>query len=154
MILEADVNLHGKGTADEKPIPIMAHPPDIYSDNTLDEWLDAVLASTKGGRDVTVCIRIRLFTSGNSSKVLVEKLCLPAGVKLDFKSLESVGFSLDVLSQKHSIKPLNRSVWLNADVLLGPNTPSFVPPINGTRWINSQSSVLSVHSELFYMFEM
>lgn len=49
MILEADVNLHGKGTADEKPIPIMAHPPDVYSDNTLDEWLDAVLASQKGG---------------------------------------------------------------------------------------------------------
>lgn len=67
MILEADVNLHGKGTPDEKPIPIMAHPPDIYSDNTLDEWLDAVLAATKGGRDATVCIRIGLFTSDNSS---------------------------------------------------------------------------------------
>lgn len=53
MILEADVNLHGKGTADEKPIPIMAHPPNIYSDNTLDEWLDVVLASQKGGRDFT-----------------------------------------------------------------------------------------------------
>lgn len=51
MILEADVNLHGKGTPNEKPIPIMAHPPDIYSDNTLDEWLDAVLASTKGRCD-------------------------------------------------------------------------------------------------------
>lgn len=50
MILEADVNLHGKGTAEEKPIPIMAHPPNIYSDNTLDEWLDVVLASQKGGR--------------------------------------------------------------------------------------------------------
>lgn len=53
MILEADVNLHGKGTANEKPIPIMAHPPDIYSNNTLDEWLDAVLASQKGGGDFT-----------------------------------------------------------------------------------------------------
>lgn len=60
MILEADVNLHGKGTPNEKPIPIMAHPPDIYSDNTLDEWLDAVLASTKGGRDVTDVTRTRI----------------------------------------------------------------------------------------------
>lgn len=48
MILEADVTVEGHGTPGEKPIPIMAHPPDIYSDNTLDQWLDAVLASRKG----------------------------------------------------------------------------------------------------------
>lgn len=48
MILEADVTLEGYGTANEKPIPIMAHPPDIYSDNNLDQWLDAVLTSRKG----------------------------------------------------------------------------------------------------------
>lgn len=70
MILEADVNLHGKGTAQEKPIPIMAHPPNIYSDNTLDEWLDVVLASQKGGRDFacSVCML---------EKNPVETLCLP-----------------------------------------------------------------------------
>ena len=48
MILEADITLEGYGTANENPIPIMAHPPDIYSDNTLDQWMDAVLASRKG----------------------------------------------------------------------------------------------------------
>ena len=48
MILESDVTLEGYGTANVTPIPIMAHPPNIYSDNTLDEWLDAVLASRKG----------------------------------------------------------------------------------------------------------
>lgn len=48
MILEADVTLEGYGTPNVKPIPIMAHPPNIYSDNTLDQWLDAVLASPKG----------------------------------------------------------------------------------------------------------
>lgn len=52
MILEADVTLMGYGTPDEKPVPIMAHPPDIYSDNTLDEWLDAVLASGKGTEQI------------------------------------------------------------------------------------------------------
>lgn len=57
----------------------------------------------------------------------------PAAIKLDFKSLDSVGLSLDVLSQKASREELNRPVWLNADVLLGPNTPSFVPPVNGTQ---------------------
>lgn len=50
MILEADITLEGYGTPNEKLIPIMAHPPDIYSDNTLDQWLDAVLASRKGSR--------------------------------------------------------------------------------------------------------
>lgn len=48
MILEADVNVQGHNTVNETNIPIMAHPPDIYSDNTLEEWLDAVLKSKKG----------------------------------------------------------------------------------------------------------
>lgn len=48
MILEADVTLEGYETPNQKPIPIMAHPPDVYSDNTLNEWLDAVLDSRKG----------------------------------------------------------------------------------------------------------
>ncbi|GLD69905.1 protein FAM151A isoform X1 [Lates japonicus] len=104
MILEADVTLEGYGTPSEKPIPIMAHPPDIYSDNTLDQWLDAVLASRKG-------------------------------IKLDFKSLESVGLSLDLLSRKNSSRGINRPVWINADILQGPNVPDFVPPVNGTRFL-------------------
>uniref|UniRef100_A0A3Q0R1N9 Protein FAM151A n=1 Tax=Amphilophus citrinellus TaxID=61819 RepID=A0A3Q0R1N9_AMPCI len=102
MILEADVTLRGYGTPDQQPVPIMAHPPDIYSDNTLDEWLDAVLASGKG-------------------------------IKLDFKAVESVGLSLDLLKQKEIITGINRPVWINADILRGPNVPSFVPPVNGSR---------------------
>uniref|UniRef100_A0A3Q2U590 Protein FAM151A n=1 Tax=Fundulus heteroclitus TaxID=8078 RepID=A0A3Q2U590_FUNHE len=95
MILEADVTLEGFGTANQKPVPIMAHPPDIYSDNTLDQWLEAVLDSKKG-------------------------------IKLDFKSLESVGFSLELLKEKSSSRGINRPVWLNADILRGPNVPSFL----------------------------
>ncbi|KAK2843980.1 hypothetical protein Q5P01_010639 [Channa striata] len=104
MILEADVTLEGYGTPSEKPIPIMAHPPDIYSDNTLEQWLDAVLASRKG-------------------------------MKLDFKALESVGLSLDLLNQKNSSRGINRPVWINADVLRGPNVPNFVPVVNGSRFL-------------------
>lgn len=48
MILEADVNVHGHNTVNETNVPIMAHPPDVYSDNTLEEWLDAVIKSKKG----------------------------------------------------------------------------------------------------------
>uniref|UniRef100_A0A3P8X6T8 Protein FAM151A n=1 Tax=Cynoglossus semilaevis TaxID=244447 RepID=A0A3P8X6T8_CYNSE len=95
MILEADVTLEGYGTVSEQPIPIMAHPPDIFSDNTLGQWLDAVLTSRKG-------------------------------IKLDFKTLASVGHSLDLLQQKNSTQEINRPVWLNADVLPGPNTPDFL----------------------------
>nr|XP_046264366.1 protein FAM151A [Scatophagus argus] len=104
MILESDVTLEGYGTPNVKPIPIMAHPPLVYSDNTLNEWLDAVLASTKA-------------------------------MKLDFKALGSVGLSLDLLIEKNNSKGINRPVWLNADILHGPNAPTFVPTINGTRFL-------------------
>lgn len=57
----------------------------------------------------------------------------PAAMKLDFKSLDAVGLSLDVLNQKKKSRDINRPVWINADVLLGPNTPTFVPPLNGIR---------------------
>ncbi|XP_062285114.1 protein FAM151A [Scomber scombrus] len=104
MILEADITLEGYGTKNQTPIPIMAHPPAIYSDNTLDQWLDAVLSSRKG-------------------------------IKLDFKNLASVGLSLDVLSQKNITRGINRPVWINADIFRGPNTPSFMPIINGTGFL-------------------
>uniref|UniRef100_A0A8C6SW29 Protein FAM151A n=1 Tax=Neogobius melanostomus TaxID=47308 RepID=A0A8C6SW29_9GOBI len=94
MILEADITLQGYGTPNQKPIPIMAHPPNVTSDNTLDEWLDAVLESRKG-------------------------------IKLDFKSLASVGLSLDLLLQKNSTRGINRPVWLNADILKDPLVPGF-----------------------------
>lgn len=48
MVLEADVNVQGHNTVNQTNIPIMAHPPAVYSDNTLDEWIDAVLKSDKG----------------------------------------------------------------------------------------------------------
>lgn len=54
MILEADVNVQGHNTVNETNIPIMAHPPDVYSDNTLEEWLDAVLKSKKGGDSIMI----------------------------------------------------------------------------------------------------
>ncbi|XP_035384008.1 protein FAM151A [Electrophorus electricus] len=102
MILEADVNIQGHNTLNETNIPIMAHPPDIYSDNTLEEWLDAVLKSKKG-------------------------------IKLDFKSLQALEPSLDLLRKKNETG-INRPVWLNADILHGPNVPNFWPVINATRF--------------------
>ncbi|XP_016379048.1 protein FAM151A [Sinocyclocheilus rhinocerous] len=102
MILEADVNVKGYNTANETNIPIMAHPPDIYSDNTLEEWLEAVLKSKKG-------------------------------IKLDFKSINAVEPSLDLLRVKNQTG-INRPVWINADILPGPNVPVFWPVINASEF--------------------
>uniref|UniRef100_A0A2K6BFB7 Protein FAM151A n=1 Tax=Macaca nemestrina TaxID=9545 RepID=A0A2K6BFB7_MACNE len=90
-VLEADVNVEGLGTANETGVPIMAHPPAIYSDNTLEQWLDAVL--------------------GSSQK----------GIKLDFKNIKAVGPSLDLLRQLTEEGKVRRPVWINADILKGPN---------------------------------
>ncbi|XP_067310193.1 protein FAM151A [Pseudorasbora parva] len=102
MILEADINVQGHNTANETNIPIMAHPPDIYSDNTLEEWLDAVLKSKKG-------------------------------IKLDFKSINAVEPSLDLLRAKNRTG-INRPVWINADILPGPNVPDFWPVVSASEF--------------------
>ncbi|XP_075688261.1 protein FAM151A [Rhinoderma darwinii] len=104
MILEADVNVEGHATPNETNIPIMAHPPAVYSDNTLQEWLDSVLHSSKG-------------------------------IKLDFKSIKAVGPSLDILLAKSSQRPINRPVWLNADIVAGPNVNHEIG-VNATQFLN------------------
>lgn len=83
--------------------------------------------------DVLHSLSLKLYMSlgMDSTEAQVFILHYPAAMKLDFKSLDSVGLSLDVLNQKN--KAFNRPVWINADVLLGPNTPGFVSPLNGTR---------------------
>ncbi|NXG30320.1 F151B protein, partial [Dromaius novaehollandiae] len=68
--------------------PIMVHPPETDSDNTLQEWLKEIVKTNKG-------------------------------IKLDFKSLEAVRPSLELL--EHVKLRLRRPVWINADILPGPN---------------------------------
>ncbi|XP_021055564.1 protein FAM151A [Mus pahari] len=104
MVLEADVTVEGFNTANETKVPIMAHPPAIYSDNTLQEWLEAVLASSQ------------------------------KGIKLDFKSLKAVGPSLDLLRQLTEAGRIRRPVWINADILRGPNVPISIE-INATQFL-------------------
>uniref|UniRef100_A0ABM5G7Y5 Protein FAM151A n=1 Tax=Pogona vitticeps TaxID=103695 RepID=A0ABM5G7Y5_9SAUR len=93
MALESDVTIEGYNTPNETDKPIMAHPPDIYSDNTLQEWLEAVLRSSN------------------------------KAIKLDFKNIKTVGPSLDILIKISSRLNIDRPVWLNADILNGPNIP-------------------------------
>nr|XP_048311865.1 protein FAM151B isoform X2 [Myodes glareolus] len=90
-MIEADVLLPSDGS--EHGQPIMAHPPETYSDNSLQEWLAEVIKSNKG-------------------------------IKLDFKSLAAVRASMRFLE---NVKPLlQRPVWINADILPGPNGSSKV----------------------------
>ncbi|XP_078529568.1 protein FAM151A [Lissotriton helveticus] len=103
MVLEADVNIEGLNTVNETKIPIMAHPPDVYSDNTLEEWLGAVLDSKKG-------------------------------IKLDFKSIKVVAPSLDILNKTTLKMKINRPVWLNADILKGPNVNLDIA-VNATEFL-------------------
>ncbi|XP_027962738.1 protein FAM151A isoform X2 [Eumetopias jubatus] len=104
MVLEADVTVEGLNTANETGVPIMAHPPAIYSDNTLQQWLEAVLASSQ------------------------------KGIKLDFKSLKAVGPSLDLLRRLTEDGRVRRPVWINADILRGPNVPISVE-VNATQFL-------------------
>lgn len=128
MILEADVNVQGHNTVNETNIPIMAHPPDVYSDNTLKEWLDAVIKSKKGKESIMIETDPILHHTFWQMVVSFPWV----GIKLDFKSLEAVEPSLDLLRIKNQTG-INRPVWLNADILHGPNVPGFWPVINGTR---------------------
>ncbi|XFF75790.1 hypothetical protein AB1E18_002009 [Capra hircus] len=91
MVLEADITIEGLGTVNETGVAIMAHPPAIYSDNTVEQWLEAVLASSK------------------------------KGIKLDFKTIKAVGPSLDLLRRLTEEGKVRRPVWINADIQRGPN---------------------------------
>ncbi|XP_066232473.1 protein FAM151A [Saccopteryx leptura] len=104
MVLEADVTVEGLNTANETGVPIMAHPPAIYSDNTLQQWLEAVLASSQ------------------------------KGIKLDFKSLKAVAPSLDLLRRMTEDGKVRRPVWINADILRGPNVPISIE-VNATQFL-------------------
>ncbi|XP_076995428.1 protein FAM151B isoform X3 [Tamandua tetradactyla] len=90
-MIEADILLPSDGS--EHGQPIMAHPPETISDNTLQEWLAEVMKSNKG-------------------------------IKLDFKSLAAVEPSMMLLENVK--RHLQRPVWINADILPGPNGNSRV----------------------------
>ncbi|GCB68525.1 hypothetical protein scyTo_0005316, partial [Scyliorhinus torazame] len=88
-MIEADVLVGSQGSHGGEPI--MAHPPETDSDNTLHHWLNEVLQSDKG-------------------------------IKLDFKSLSAVEPAMKMLVSMEGL--LTQPVWINADILPGPNGSS------------------------------
>jgi len=95
MMIEADVNLgYFTGGSIFDFIPIMAHPPIIYSDLSLDLFLDKVIEALKS----------------NST--------LKKGIKLDFKRTDILEESLQILTAKLDL--INFPLWINADIIDGP----------------------------------
>lgn len=100
----------------QKPLePIMAHPPHNNSDISLREWLQEL--------------------GTHNSK----------GIKLDFKRLDAVAPSMQILNQiwAHSSRPM----WLNADVLPGPG--GVASPLDPHKFLSalgplSEGTVLSL----------
>ncbi|XP_053887575.1 protein FAM151B isoform X1 [Malaclemys terrapin pileata] len=101
-MVEADILLCGEEGNGE---PIMAHPPETNSDNTLQAWLNEIVNTKKG-------------------------------IKLDFKSLAAVKPSMMLLE---GIKlHLRRPVWINADILPGPNGSNTV--VDAKRFLDTVTS--------------
>lgn len=85
--------------------PIMAHPPVTISDLSLQQFLDLVIAETeKGARK---------------------------GIKLDFKAIEIVEPSLELVRQVE--ERLKFPVWFNADIIVGPGGGD---PVDADRFLD------------------
>ncbi|KAM4797755.1 protein FAM151B-like [Urocitellus parryii] len=102
-MIEANVILPSNGS--EHAQPVMAHPPETNSDNTLQEWLTEVVKNNKS-------------------------------IKLDFKSLAAVKPSMILLENVK--RHLKCPVWINADILPGPNGSNKV--VNAKPFIDTVTS--------------
>lgn len=103
MMLETDLILRGIGTENQTNIPVHAHPPDTDSDVTLVEWLDRATKEPD------------------------------KGMKLDFKYIEAVEPSMQIIKDKED--QLHTPLWVNADIVIGPNSPK--DPIPPREFIDS-----------------
>lgn len=112
--IEADISLGYLQNDTEKlcKIPIMAHPPATESNLSLKEFLQ----------------RVFLFNSkAENSKV--------KGIKLDFKSIEALEKSVEIVQQYYSITKY--PTWINADILSGPVENTNTIPVNPERFFKS-----------------
>ncbi|XP_048451061.1 protein FAM151B isoform X2 [Rhincodon typus] len=124
-MIEADILIGSHGS--HKGEPIMAHPPETDSDNTLHNWLSEVQQSDKG-------------------------------IKLDFKSLSAVEPAMKMLVSMKDL--LTRPVWINADILPGPNeskdflciVTSYLPHV--TLSLGWKTDELVNQTNIVYTWEM
>ncbi|XP_021916868.1 protein FAM151B isoform X2 [Zootermopsis nevadensis] len=107
MMLEADVVLGTLEGGSGDHIPVMAHPPDNVSDLSLEGFLAEVVAANQKGHR--------------------------CGIKLDFKTVEVLGPSLQQLQLLEN--QINFPVMLNADILPGP-VDSTTKPVDADTFLD------------------
>lgn len=124
--IEADIVM-GYDINDDNPNniqPIMAHPPSTESDLSFQLFLSMVQGMN---------YKDRIATSTNNSTITGEKSWgIKKHLKLDFKDIETVGRVLDIISKsmEHNDSSIEsnkdygqveeKTIYLNADVILGP----------------------------------
>uniref|UniRef100_G1PQ21 Protein FAM151A n=1 Tax=Myotis lucifugus TaxID=59463 RepID=G1PQ21_MYOLU len=104
LILTEEAGPRWQSQGDGLGLQCTPHPFLVHFANTLEQWLDAVW--------------------GPSS----------LGIKLDFKSIKAVGPSLDLLRRLTDAGKVRRPVWINADILKGPNVPISIQ-VNATQFL-------------------
>jgi hypothetical protein len=100
--IECDVMMgHWDADSMDSREPILAHPPHRESDLKVAVFLSLVTLADDGG---------------NRS--------LQKHIKLDFKEMDAVQPTLDLISQSNITNPLGKVITLNADILPGPGRRS------------------------------
>lgn len=118
MMIEADVSIGPDGQ------PIMAHPPAIVSDLSLQQFLDIVIAVSIKQVKSNYCFT--MYTCIKETEKGTKK-----GIKLDFKSIDIVQPSLELMRTVES--RLEIPVWLNADIIVG---PAGGDPVDADRFLD------------------
>lgn len=123
--IEADIQLgYLESDKDQQhELPIMAHPPKKQSDLSLEVFLTKILN----------------FNQQNETDRV-------KGVKLDFKSIEALEKSIDIITKCYEINRF--PVWINADILPGPVNNTSTIPVDANRFFESvkrlEPTVLSI----------
>ena len=122
-MIEADVNL-GYFTGDLiwDLIPIMAYPPQLHSDLSLDLFLDKVIEVgffvVALFSSVEKILQISLLILIYFHQALKNNSTLKKGIKLDFKRTDILEESLQILTAKLDL--INFPLWINANIIDGP----------------------------------
>jgi hypothetical protein len=88
--------------------PILAHPPSRESNLSVASFVNQITVLAKDGDD------------SNHQTTSKERRILKKHIKLDFKELAAFEPSMTILQQAHIINPLQKNIFLNADILPGP----------------------------------
>uniref|UniRef100_A0A1Q3FN09 Putative dhfr-coamplified protein n=1 Tax=Culex tarsalis TaxID=7177 RepID=A0A1Q3FN09_CULTA len=110
--IEADIligNLENGNPRDQ--IPVMAHPPATQSNLSLTEFL-------------AKCLQFNQQVEKTQVK----------GIKLDFKSIEALEKSTDLIKQFYNT--VKYPTWINADILAGPVNNTSTTPVDPDRFFN------------------